>query len=64
MPDDVKDMLGLPTEKQKRSRSEPRSPRGSAKNVMRSFILSSINNLSSGQTEGFVNSEASKTIKI
>ena len=39
MPDDVRDMLGLPTQKeverQKRSRSEPRSPRGSAKSVRR-----------------------------
>ena len=43
MPDDVRDMLGLPTQKeaerQKRSRSEPRSPRGSAKSVRRIYIL-------------------------
>ena len=42
MPDDVRDMLGLPTQKeterQKRSRSEPRSPRGSAKSVRKSNI--------------------------
>ena len=42
MPDDVRDMLGLPTqkevEKQKRSRSEPRSPRGSARSVRRNNI--------------------------
>ena len=43
MPDDVRDMLGLPTqkeaEKQKRSRSEPRSPRGSARTVRPKTLL-------------------------
>ena len=46
MPDDVRDMLGLPTqrevEKQKRSRSEPRSPRGSARTVRRNIIFISL----------------------
>ena len=43
MPDDVRDMLGLPTQKeaerQKRSRSEPRSPRGSARTARPKTLL-------------------------
>ena len=43
MPDDVRDMLGLPTQKeaerQKRSRSESRSPRGSARTARPKTLL-------------------------
>ena len=46
MPDYVKDMLGLPTERERRSRSEPRSPRTSDKRVSSSSkVLSRIENL-------------------
>ena len=63
MPDYVKDMLGLPTEKQKRSRSEPRSPRGSAVNVSRCKVRP-LFKLSPGPTKECSHSEASKTIQI
>ena len=63
MPDYVKDMLGLPTEKQKRSRSEPRSPRGSALNVSRCKVRL-LFQPSPGPTKECSHSEASETIQI
>ena len=64
MPDDVRDMLGLPTQKeterQRRSRSEPRSPRGSAKSVRTSNFLIRCDNLGTGQTEDPADSETQK----
>ena len=67
MPDDVRDMLGLPTQKeaerQKRSRSEPRSPRGSAKSVRRIYILFRRNNPDSGEREDCVDSETQEGVK-
>ena len=64
MPDDVRDMLGLPTQKeverQRRSRSEPRSPRGSAKSVRKSNVWIRCDSLGTGQTEDPADSETQK----
>lgn len=65
MPDYVKDMLGLPTERERRSRSEPRSPRISAKRVSSSLrCLVILKTSCLGPAKDCFDSKTSKTIQI